>query len=113
MQNDKEVTPLEFLASTATSPPLKSPGRSPRFKVDADTVKNPLRKRMSLPFSEMRVTERRDSGNPLHDRLFSVEQSQLQGRIRRNSIIWPAKENPQRETDRKLTDAIKHWKLMK
>jgi len=112
MQNENEVTPLEFLVSTAHAP-VKSPRRSPRFKVETDTMKNPLQKRMSLPFSEMRANERRDTANPLHERVFSVEQSQLQGRIRRNSIIWPVKEDPQYEFDRKLSETLYYWKLMK
>lgn len=112
MQNEKDFAPLEFLASSQEAA-IKSPRRSPRFKADVDTSSNPLRKRMSLPFSEMRVRERRDTGNPLRDRVVSVDQTQLQGRIRRNSIIWPAKANPQHEFDFKLSETLHHWKLRK
>lgn len=113
MQGKEEFSPLEFISTTSPDGLMRSPRRSPRFKIENESSIANLHKRLSLPFAEMRKNERRNSGVALHDRAATVEQTMMQGRIRRNSIIWPAKEDPQIDADRQLSQALNNWKLMR
>lgn len=117
MQGMEEFTPNELISRTTPDGVVKSPRqspRSPRFVIEkkTETIRQSS-KRMSLPFAEMRKNERRGSANPLLDKVVTAEQNMIHGRIRRNSIIWPSKENPQQEADKQLSDALNRWKLMK
>lgn len=113
MQRKEEFTPLELIAATTPEGIVRSPRRSPRFQIETVKTAPHISNRISLPFSELRKNERRGSGTALLDRGVTVEQTLISGRVRRNSIIWPAKEDSQKEADKQLAESLNLWKHMR